>query len=207
MGNCSCPGNQIHDWLFNEVLAMLPKKGIIIVCFSLFLVYMGIMMIYTMLPLYVNSLKGSEYEIGLAMGSGGMGYFVGVLLFGWLSDLVKRRVVFIILGHLGLTIIAVGITLSETPVQVMAVHFGGSIIASASYPSIMAYTADMTAREVRGRWMGVVLASFFLPMALGAFLTGYALKGGYNMVCYLAAVMGIFSGVLVALLVKEEKNY
>ena len=61
---------------------MLPKKGIIIVCFSLFLVYMGIMMIYTMLPLYVNSLKGSEYEIGLAMGSGGMGYFVGVILFG-----------------------------------------------------------------------------------------------------------------------------
>ena len=162
-------------------------------------------MIYTMLPLYVNSLKGSVYEIGLAIGSGGTGYFVGALLFGWLSDLVKRRVAFIILGHLGLPIIAVGITLSKTPLQVMAVHFVGSIIASASYPSIMAYTADMTTKEVRGRWMGVVSASFFLPMALGACVAGYALQWGYNMVCYIAAVMGMFSAVLVAFLVKEEK--
>jgi len=165
---------------------------------------MGIMMIYTMLPLYVNSLKGSEYEIGLAIGSGGMGYFVGALLFGWLSDLAKRRVIFIILGHLGLSIIAFGISLSKTPLQVIAVHLVGSIIASASYPSIMAYTADMTTTKIRGRWMGMVSASFFLPMALGACVAGYVLKWGYNMVCYIAAGMGIFSALLVALLVKEE---
>jgi len=180
------------------------KRQLWILGIALFLTYISMMVVYTMLPLYVKFLGGSEMDVGIAMGAGCIGYFIGAPLWGWISDKSGKRIIYIILGPFGFAIMAVALVVSKTANQVTLSHLMGALVASAEHPVLMAYVGDVAPREVKGRWMGTMGGLTTLGMAIGAFIAGATMTKGYEATCYLVLGISIIAMGLIAVVIWRE---
>ena len=171
-----------------------------------FVTYMPMKIIYTMLPLYVKQMGGTSNDIGMAMGLGVLGYFIGYPLWGWISDQSGKRIIFIILGPFGYLCMAGALAVSTTPSHIILFHFTGAFIASAAQPALKAYVGDVTTREARGRWMGTMGGAATLGMSVGALLAGAAMSSSFEKSLGLTGFIALSAMGLAAIVIWKDKQ-
>lgn len=177
------------------------KRQLWILGIALFLTYISMMVVYTMLPLYVKFLGGSKMGVGITMGAGCIGYFIGAPFWGWISDKTGKRIIYILLGPCGFALMAVALMASKTANQVCLSHLIGAFVASAEHPVLMAYIGDVAPREAKGRWMGTMGGLSTLGMAIGAFIAGATMTKGYGVTCYLVLGMNMIAMCLITVVI------
>lgn len=104
-----------------------------------------------------------------------LGIFIGTIVGGYCTDLVGRRVMFII------DVIAIGAfsvlsMFAADPLQLVLARFLIGVFVGADYPIATSLIAEFTPREHRSISMGWVSAAWYLGATVAAFV-GYALYG------------------------------
>ncbi|MEH7307767.1 MFS transporter [Neobacillus drentensis] len=184
---------------------MQSKSALPILFVVMFLVMVGFGIIIPVLPFYAEEIGANPTELGLLMAVYSLMQLIFAPFWGQVSDRIGRKPVMMI-GIAGLGLSFLIQALSTELWMLFAARIIGGILSSANMPTAMAYVADITTEENRGKGMGIVGAATGLGFVFGPAIGGIFSKFSLNMPFYLAAGSSFITLILVFLLLKESKQ-
>lgn len=182
---------------------MNRRTTLIILCFTVFLDILGFGIILPHLPLIAQDYGATGAWLGAILTAYSLAQFVGAPVLGRISDRLGRRP--IIIGSL------IGSALSFTVFgfatnlwmllasRTVAGLFGGSIAAA------QAAVADISSREERSKYMGMVGASIGLGFVFGPALGAAMGASGHALPSFIAAGLALLNAVIAAIKMPETK--
>nr|WP_304215431.1 MFS transporter [Fredinandcohnia onubensis] len=182
---------------------MDTKKALPILFAVMFLVYVGFGIIIPVIPFYAEDLGASPTELGLLMAVYSLMQFLFAPMWGRISDRIGRKPV-IMIGIFGLAVSFFLMALSTELWMLFAARIIGGFLSAANMPTVMAYAADITSEEDRGKGMGVIGASIGLGFIFGPALGGIFSKTDLQMPFYIAGTLSLLTFFLVMIVLKES---
>ncbi len=169
----------------------------------MFLVYVGFGIIIPVIPFYAEDLGASPTELGLLMAVYSLMQFLFAPMWGRISDRIGRKPV-IMIGIVGLAVSFFLMALSTELWMLFAARIIGGFLSAANMPTVMAYAADITSEEDRGKGMGVIGASIGLGFIFGPAIGGIFSKTNLHMPFYIAGTLSLLTFFLVMIVLKES---
>lgn len=183
---------------------MLETKRALPILFAvMFFVMVGFGIIIPVLPFYAENIGASPTQLGLLMAVYSLMQLIFAPMWGRISDRIGRKPV-IMIGIAGLAISFFLMGVSSQLWMLFAARIIGGFLSSANMPTVMAYVADITTPEDRGKGMGVVGAAVGLGFVFGPAIGGIFSKINLNMPFYIAGVSSLLTFLLVLFLLKES---
>jgi DHA1 family multidrug resistance protein-like MFS transporter len=182
------------------------KRALPILFVVMFLVMVGFGIIIPVLPFYAEEIGANPTELGLLMAVYSLMQLIFAPIWGQVSDRIGRKPVMMI-GIAGLAISFLIQALSTELWMLFAARILGGMLSAANMPTAMAYVADITTEENRGKGMGIIGAATGLGFVFGPAIGGIFSKISLNMPFYLASGSSFITLFLVLVLLKESKNY
>ena len=179
------------------------KRALPILFAVMFLVMVGFGIIIPVLPFYAENIGASPTQLGFLMAVYSLMQLLFAPIWGRISDRIGRKPV-IIIGILGLSLSFYLMGISTSLWMLFVARIIGGILSSANMPTVMAYVADITSPEDRGKGMGVVGAATGLGFVFGPALGGVFSKISLSMPFYVAGVTSLLTFFLVWFLLKES---
>ena len=176
---------------------------LILVAATAFLYLLGLGVLFPVLPYFGRELGLSEFEVGLLAGSYALASVLTAPLWGRFSDRYGRRPA-LLLGLVGFSLAFGLFGLGSTFWQLLGARVLGGVLAAATQPAIMSYTADITPPERRNVALGTVGAAFGLGALAGPVLGGLLSDFGYRVPFFATAAIGALTALAVALRVPES---
>jgi len=187
------------------VRTLQTKRALPILFLVMFLVMVGFGIIIPVLPFYAKEIGANPTELGLLMAVYSLMQLIFAPIWGQVSDRIGRKPVMMI----GITGLAISFFIQAISTQLwmlFAARILGGILSSANMPTAMAYVADITTEENRGKGMGIIGAATGLGFVFGPAIGGIFSKISLNMPFYLASGSSLITLVLVFILLKESKR-
>ncbi|MEH7085667.1 MFS transporter [Neobacillus drentensis] len=184
---------------------MHSKSALPILFVVMFLVMVGFGIIIPVLPFYAEEIGANPTELGLLMAVYSLMQLIFAPMWGQVSDRIGRKPVMMI-GIAGLGLSFLIQALSTELWMLFAARIIGGILSSANMPTAMAYVADITTEENRGKGMGIIGAATGLGFVFGPAIGGVFSKFSLNMPFFLACGSSFITLILVFLLLKESKQ-
>ncbi|MSQ25213.1 MAG: MFS transporter [Dehalococcoidia bacterium] len=157
------------------------SRDFVLICLSGICFFIGFVLFFPTLPLYIQELGGSKTLIGLLVGGAGG---VSIVLRPFTGRLVDRygRKRFAVLGAMLLCIAAPGYNLASSTALIWPVRLLAGAGISIFFTASLAYVGDLAPADKRGRIMsnyGLVstAAMVFAPL-LGAWIVSSAVLSG-----------------------------
>lgn len=169
----------------------------------MFLVYVGFGIIIPVIPFYAEDLGASPTELGLLMAVYSLMQFLFAPMWGRISDRIGRKPV-IMIGIFGLAVSFFLMALSTELWMLFVARIIGGFLSAANMPTVMAYAADITSEEDRGKGMGVIGASIGLGFIFGPAIGGIFSKTDLQMPFYIAGTLSLLTFFLVMFILKES---
>lgn len=183
---------------------MLETKRALPILFAvMFLVMVGFGIIIPVLPFYAENIGASPTQLGLLMAVYSLMQLLFAPMWGRVSDRIGRKPV-IMIGILGLSLSFFLMGISSSLWMLFVARVIGGILSSANMPTVMAYVADITSPEDRGKGMGVIGAATGLGFVFGPAIGGVFSKISLSMPFYIAGVTSLLTFFLVWFLLKES---
>lgn len=182
---------------------METKKVFPILFLMMFLVMVGFGIIIPVLPFLAEKVGGSPTELGLLMAVYSLMQLFFAPMWGRISDRIGRKPVMMI-GIAGLAISFFIMAMANSLLVLFVARIIGGILSSANMPTAMAYVADITTPEDRGKGMGIIGAATGLGFIFGPAIGGIFSKTSLNVPFYIAGSVSIITLVLVLVLLKES---
>ena len=179
------------------------KRALPILFAVMFLVMVGFGIIIPVLPFYAEDIGANPTQLGFLMGVYSLMQLLFAPMWGRISDQVGRKPV-IMIGILGLSLSFFLMGVSSSLWMLFVARIIGGILSSANMPTVMAYVADITSPEDRGKGMGVVGAATGLGFVFGPAIGGVFSKINLTMPFYIAGVTSLITFFLVWFLLKES---
>lgn len=179
------------------------KKALPILFAIMFLVMVGFGIIIPVLPFYAEEIGASPTELGLLMAVYSLMQLLFAPIWGKVSDRIGRKPV-IMIGIAGLSLSFFLMGASSTLGMLFAARFIGGILSAANMPTVMAYVADITTEEDRGKGMGVIGAATGLGFVFGPAMGGVFSKISLSMPFFIAGFSSLLTLLLVWFLLKES---
>ncbi|WP_423802311.1 MFS transporter [Neobacillus sp. SAB-20_R2A] len=184
---------------------MQKKTALPILFVVMFLVMVGFGIIIPVLPFYAEEMGANPTELGLLMAVYSLMQLIFAPMWGRLSDRIGRKPVMMI-GITGLALSFFIQAISTELWMLFVARILGGILSSANMPTAMAYVADITTEENRGKGMGIIGAAVGLGFVFGPAVGGIFSKISLSMPFFLASGSAAITLVLVFLLLKESKH-
>ncbi|MFD1706307.1 MFS transporter [Siminovitchia sediminis] len=182
---------------------MDTKRALPILFAVMFFVMVGFGIIIPVLPFYAEELGASPTELGLLMAVYSFMQLLFAPMWGRISDRIGRKPVMMI-GIFGLAISFFMMALSSELWMLFAARIIGGFLSSANMPTVMAYVADITSEEDRGKGMGIIGASIGLGFIFGPAIGGIFSQNSLSMPFYIAGFSSLLTFVFVLLMLKES---
>lgn len=147
------------------------KKALYMLMFNMFITMGGIGIIIPILPLYLESFNAGGTAIGALIATFSLAQFLISPIVGELSDRYGRKI-FIVIGLIIYSLSMILFGLSEHLWLLFVARFLTGTGAALITPPIMAYIADITTIEERGKGMGLLGAAISLGFTIGPGLGG-----------------------------------
>ncbi|WP_462413482.1 MFS transporter [Neobacillus sp. Marseille-QA0830] len=184
---------------------MQTKTALPILFIVMFLVMVGFGIIIPVLPFYAEEIGANSTQLGLLMSVYSLMQFIFAPIWGQVSDRIGRKPVMMV-GIAGLALSFFIQAISTHLWMLFVARIIGGILSSANMPTAMAYVADITTEENRGKGMGIVGAATGLGFVFGPAIGGIFSKFSLNMPFYIASASSLITVLLVFLLLKESKQ-
>ncbi|WP_353961057.1 MFS transporter [Neobacillus sp. CF12] len=186
---------------------METKRALPILFLVMFLVMIGFGIIIPVLPFYAEEMGASPTQLGLLMAVYSMMQLIFAPFWGKLSDRIGRKPIMMI-GIAGLSLSFFMQAMATELWMLFAARIIGGLLSSANMPTAMAYVADITTPENRGKGMGIVGAAVGLGFVFGPAIGGIFSKSSMSMPFYLAGTSSLITLVIIFFLLKEslQKN-
>lgn len=141
----------------------------------------------------------NEYAVLMSVYSGMQLLFTPI--WGRLSDEYGRKPA-ILFGLLGNAASLIGFGLASDYVLLLLIRSFGGVAAAAVLPTVMAYVADVTTTEERGRGMGLMGAAIGLGITLGPAIGG--IMGRQDLPFFAAGGLSLLNSFLVFFMLPES---
>ncbi|MDQ1145918.1 DHA1 family multidrug resistance protein-like MFS transporter [Bacillus sp. SORGH_AS 510] len=184
---------------------MQTKTALPLLFVVMFLVMVGFGIIIPVLPFYAKEIGANPTELGLLMAVYSLMQLIFAPIWGQVSDRIGRKPVMMI-GITGLALSFFIQAISSQLWMLFVARILGGILSSANMPTAMAYVADITTEENRGKGMGIIGAATGLGFVFGPAIGGIFSKISLNMPFYLASGSSLITLILVFLLLKESSD-
>jgi MFS transporter, DHA1 family, multidrug resistance protein len=186
-------------------IPLQTKKALPILFAIMFLVMVGFGIIIPVLPFYAEEIGANPTELGLLMAVYSLMQLIFAPYWGRLSDRIGRKPVMMIgIGGLALSFFIQAI--STELWMLFAARILGGLLSSANMPTAMAYVADITTEENRGKGMGIVGAAVGLGFVFGPAIGGIFSKISLSMPFYIASASSLVTLILVSIVLKESRQ-
>lgn len=185
-------------------MKQLDQKLLLIMIIQ-FLIYFGFSMVIPVVPELVTELGVSTVHVGWLLATYSIAGFIVAPLFGRLSDKYGRRPV--LLGGLivfSLSFLFFGLYIDNLVIMYIARVFGG-IASGALYTATTSMVADISSREERTRYMGLIGMSIGLGFIFGPGVGGILGDINLSFAFYMTAT--VLAGAFVFALIKIEETY
>ncbi|HEY2422163.1 MAG TPA: MFS transporter [Neobacillus sp.] len=182
---------------------METKKVLPILFLVMFLVMVGFGIIIPVLPFLAEKVGGNPTELGLLMAVYSLMQLFFAPMWGRISDRIGRKPVMMI-GITGLAISFFIMAMANSLWVLFVARIIGGILSSANMPTTMAYVADITSPEERGKGMGIIGAATGLGFIFGPAIGGIFSKTSLNVPFYIAGISSVITLILVMVLLKES---
>lgn len=182
---------------------METKKALPILFAVMFLVMVGFGIIIPVIPFYAEDLGASPTELGLLMAVYSFMQLLFAPVWGRVSDKIGRKPVMMI-GILGLALSFFLMALSSHLWMLFAARMIGGVLSAANMPTAMAYVADITSSEDRGKGMGIIGAATGLGFIFGPAIGGIFSELSLTIPFYLAGASSLITFFLVLMILKES---
>ncbi|MHA7963913.1 MFS transporter [Paenibacillus sp. CAU 1782] len=182
---------------------LLRNRGAVsLLMLNIFIVFTGIGLIIPIMPSYMNMLHIGGSTLGFLVAAFSIAQLVFSPLAGRISDSIGRKKVIVA----GMLLFAISEwifgAVSALPLLFLSRMLGG-ISAALVMPAVMAYTADITTDEERGKGMGLINAAITTGFIIGPGIGGYIAEFGIRVPFYAAAVAGLIAMLVTAFLLPE----
>lgn len=184
-------------------LTLKSKKSLPILFAVIFLVMVGFGIIIPVMPFYAKEMGASPTELGFLMAIYSFMQLLFAPMWGRVSDRIGRKPVMMI-GILGLSISFLLMAISTELWMLFVARVIGGILSSANMPTAMAYVADITTEEDRGKGMGIIGAATGLGFIFGPAVGGIFSKTSLGLPFYVAGASSLLTFFLVMLVLKES---
>jgi len=182
---------------------METKKTLPILFAVMFLVMVGFGIIIPVLPFYAEEIGASPTQLGLLMAVYSFMQLLFAPVWGRISDKIGRKPV-IMIGIFGLSLSFFMMALSTELWMLFAARIIGGILSSANMPTVMAYVADITSLEDRGKGMGIIGAATGLGFIFGPAIGGVFSEESLHIPFYLAGGFSLLTFFFVMFVLKES---
>ena len=162
---------------------------------------LGFGIIIPNLAYYAEETGATATEIAILMSIYSGMQLLFAPIWGRLSDKHGRKPA-ILLGLLGNAAALVGFGLAKDYVWLFTARSAAGIASAAVLPSVMAYVADITTSEERGRGMGLMGAAMGLGFILGPAIGG--IMGSHDMPFFVAGGLSMFTSLFALVLLPES---
>ncbi|MBU9720910.1 MULTISPECIES: MFS transporter [Bacillaceae] len=182
---------------------MEKKKALPILFAVMFLVMVGFGIIIPVLPFYAEEMGASPTHLGLLMAVYSLMQFIFAPMWGRVSDRIGRKPVMMI-GIAGLSLSFFLMALSTQLWMLFAARTIGGFLSSANMPTVMAYVADITREDERGKGMGIIGASVGLGFVFGPAIGGIFSDISLHMPFYISGISSLLTFFVVMFVLKES---
>ena len=162
---------------------------------------LGFGIIIPNLAYYAKDTGATTTEIAILMSIYSGMQLLFAPIWGRLSDKHGRKPA-ILLGLLGNAVALVGFGLAKDYVWLLTARSAAGIASAAVLPSVMAYVADITTSEERGRGMGLMGAAMGLGFILGPAIGG--LMGSHDMPFFVAGGLSLLTFLFALVFLPES---
>lgn len=184
-------------------ISLETKRALPILFLVMFLVMIGFGIIIPVLPFYAEEMGANPTQLGLLMAVYSLMQLIFAPFWGHLSDRIGRKPVMMI-GITGLALSFFMQAMATELWMLFAARIIGGLLSSANMPTAMAYVADITTPENRGKGMGIVGAAVGLGFVFGPAIGGIFSKTSMSMPFYLAGASSLITLILVFFLLRES---
>ena len=181
------------------------KKALPILFLVMFMVMVGFGIIIPVLPFYAEKIGASPTQLGLLMAVYSLMQLIFAPMWGRVSDRIGRKPVMMI-GIAGLSLSFFMMGMANNLWMLFAARIIGGLLSSANMPTTMAYVADITSEENRGKGMGIIGAAVGLGFVFGPAIGGVFSKTSLSLPFYISGFSALLTIVLVFLLLKESST-
>jgi MFS transporter, DHA1 family, multidrug resistance protein len=188
---------------YNEVSFMEKQRYLPLLFAVMFLVMAGFGIIIPVLPFFAEKVGANPTQLGLLMAVYSFMQLIFAPIWGRLSDRYGRKPILLI-GIIGLTISFFLFAVSTELWMLFAARILGGLLSSATMPTAMAYVADVTTPENRGKGMGMIGAAVGLGFIFGPAIGGIFSKTSLNMPFFIAGFLSFVTLLFVFLFLKES---
>ena len=179
----------------------MEKSKLLLLFLTLFFVMLGFGLIIPNLAYYAKEIGATTTEIAILMSIYSGMQLLFAPIWGRLSDKHGRKPA-ILLGLLGNAIALVSFGLAKTYGWLFIARCGAGVASAAVLPSVMAYVADITTSEERGRGMGLMGAAMGLGFILGPAIGG--IMGSHDMPFFVAGGLSLLTFLFALVLLPES---
>ena len=179
----------------------MEKPRLLLLFFTLFFVMLGFGIIIPNLAYYAEDIGATPTEIAVLMSIYSGMQLLFAPLWGSLSDRHGRKPA-MLLGLLGNAIALVGFGLAKSYVWLFIARSAAGVASAAVLPTVMAYVADVTTAEERGRGMGLMGAAMGLGFILGPAIGG--IMGSHDMPFFVAGGLSLLTFFFAMFLLPES---
>ncbi|MEG0259531.1 MAG: MFS transporter [Lysinibacillus sp.] len=181
------------------------KTALYILMFNMFIAMGSIGIIIPVMPEYLKLFGAAGQILGMLIASFALAQFVFSPIAGNLSDQYGRKNLIIFgLVVTGLSQIAFG--LSTEIWMLFIARFLGGLGAAFIAPPIMAFVADITTYEDRGKGMGMLGASMSLGFMIGPGIGGFLSTVSLHFPFYMAGIAAVLAAILSFILLPNTKR-
>ena len=179
----------------------MDKPKLLLLFLTLFFVMLGFGIIIPNLAYYAKEIGATPTEIAILMSIYSGMQLVFAPIWGRLSDKHGRKPA-ILFGLLGNAAALIGFGLAKDYVWLFIARSAAGIASAAVLPSVMAYVADITTSEERGRGMGLMGAAMGLGFILGPAIGG--VMGRHDMPFFVAGGLSLLTFLFALILLPES---
>lgn len=186
---------------------MNTKKVLPILFLVIFLMMVGFGIIIPVLPFLAEEVGATPTQLGWLLAVYSLMQLFFAPIWGKISDRVGRKPVMVI-GIAGLALSFFIMAIADSLWLLFVARIMAGILSSANMPTAMAYVADITTPENRGKGMGIIGAATGMGFVFGPALGGVFSKVSLNFPFYLAGFCALLTSILVLVVLKEslDKN-
>ncbi|CAM5188821.1 DHA1 family multidrug resistance protein-like MFS transporter OS=Ureibacillus acetophenoni OX=614649 GN=SAMN05877842_101302 PE=3 SV=1 [Ureibacillus acetophenoni] len=199
--------NRIEFTKGGGLLTQKAKKlALLILMFNLFITMGGIGIVIPVLPSYLEIFGVGGQILGFLIASFALAQFLFSPIAGDLSDRYGRKI-FVIIGLIiyGISQILFGLA---TEVWVLFIgRFLTGLGAAFIMPPVMAYVADITTDEERGKGMGLLGAAISLGFMIGPGIGGFLAEVNLHFPFHVSGVTALVAALLSLIILPNVKPH
>ncbi|UPT59592.1 MFS transporter [Geobacillus thermoleovorans] len=182
---------------------MSNRRDLSLLFLVMFLVMAGFGIIIPVLPFYAEKIGATPTQLGWLMATYSFMQFLFAPMWGKLSDRYGRKPMLLV-GIFGLALSFFLLAVATTLWMLFAARIIGGCLSAATMPTAMAYVADVTTEEDRGKGMGMIGAAVGLGFIFGPGIGGIFSKTSLTAPFWIAGSLALLTAIFVFVFLHES---